>query len=147
MKNYLFDTSVIVAASIAAHPHHNVARPWLAKVLSQKITGHLASHALAEIYAVLTRLPLTPALAPDFVKEFLFSEIISAFTIVDLSTKDYRDCVKIAAKLNLKGGAFYDLLHWQACLKKNINHLLTFNLKDFQRFSDMEPGPKIVVPE
>ncbi len=54
----LFDTSVLVAAMIEPHPFHNSAFPWLKRVKSNEIEMLVASHTLAELYAVLTTLPV-----------------------------------------------------------------------------------------
>ena len=55
--NVLFDTSVLVAARVAAHPAHRRARPWLRRAKGGEVGFLVAAHTLAERYAVLTRLP------------------------------------------------------------------------------------------
>ena len=56
----LLDTSVLVAAMIEAHPAHERALSWLQRAKGKEITAAVACHTLAELYAVLTRLPLQP---------------------------------------------------------------------------------------
>src|SRR5262249_38707470 len=60
-----FDTSVLVAALIESHPFHWRAQPWLDRALSGEFEWVVSAHALAECYAVLTVLPVTPRLSPD----------------------------------------------------------------------------------
>jgi predicted nucleic acid-binding protein len=56
----LFDTSVLVAAMVEAHPNHTAALPWLQRAKPGLVTGLVAAHSLAELYAVLTTLPIQP---------------------------------------------------------------------------------------
>jgi len=60
----LFDTSTLVAAMVAGHPAHTVALPLLLRVKEKTDTGLVAAHSLAELYAILTRLPVTPRISP-----------------------------------------------------------------------------------
>ncbi len=62
----LFDTSVLVAAFIANHPEHTDSLPWLQRVQAEKIAGFISAHTIAELYAVLTRLPRQPRISPCF---------------------------------------------------------------------------------
>lgn len=61
----MFDTSVLISGMIASHPQHHVALPWLQRVKKQDVTLYLSGHSLAECFAVLTRLPLSPKISPD----------------------------------------------------------------------------------
>ncbi len=45
--NVLFDTSVLVAAMVEAHPMHERALPWLQRVKEKTITGIVAAHSIA----------------------------------------------------------------------------------------------------
>lgn len=60
-----FDSSVIIAGTHDIHPHHHRAIVWIEAVLEQRITGLLTWHALAEIWSVLTRLPVPSRLSPE----------------------------------------------------------------------------------
>ena len=50
----LFDTSVLVAASVETHPMHARAWPWLKRAHGGEVGFYVAAHSLAECYAVLT---------------------------------------------------------------------------------------------
>ena len=54
----LFDTSVLVAAFEVSHSRHSVCLPWLQRAQEKEIDGYLSTHTLAELYSVLTRLPV-----------------------------------------------------------------------------------------
>lgn len=59
-----FDTSTLVAALVEAHPAHERARAWLDKVRAGLHVGVVAAHTVAELYAILTRLPHRPPITP-----------------------------------------------------------------------------------
>ena len=63
MKAY-FDTTVLVAASVAGHPHHAQALSTLLAVHNKTVTGFVSGHGLSELYAVLTGAPLSPPIYP-----------------------------------------------------------------------------------
>jgi predicted nucleic acid-binding protein len=67
----LFDTSVLVAAMVVNHPRHAVCLPWLEAVKAQHHAGAIATHTLAEVYAVLTRLPLSPRISADLAQRLI----------------------------------------------------------------------------
>lgn len=60
----LLDTSVLVAGMVEAHPYHAQGMRWLKRVIQGEIQGIVAAHTLAELYAVLTALPVEPRIAP-----------------------------------------------------------------------------------
>jgi predicted nucleic acid-binding protein len=53
-----FDTSVLVAAAVGCHPRHKEAAALLELARSKAHDGFLSTHALAELYSVLTKIPL-----------------------------------------------------------------------------------------
>ena len=61
----VFDTSVLVAGLVEAHPAHRAAFPWIRRVQSGQLRGLMAVHSLAETYSVLTTLPHQPRIAAD----------------------------------------------------------------------------------
>ncbi len=141
----LFDTSSLVAAFVEAHPAHSAAWNWLEQALEGAHTGLVATHTLAELYAVLTRLPLRPSIPPATALK-LIEENLHRFPSVALSTTDYRSVLKRLAKLGLSGGAVYDALIAQAALKARADGLVTLNPTHFQRLG-AEIAALVVVPE
>ena len=59
----LFDTSVLVAAVVQPHPMHSRALPWLKRAKAGEYDFVVATHTLAELYAVLTTLPVKPRIS------------------------------------------------------------------------------------
>ena len=131
----LFDTSVLVAAIVESHPMHSRALPWLQQVKAAKTTDSffISNHTLAELYAILTTLPVKPKISPLTARRLIHDNIENSARIISLSSSDYRDTVKQMSELGLTGGIIYDALIAKAAQKSKVDRLLTFNLDDFKR--------------
>ncbi len=143
----LFDTSSLVAAFLPSHPAHPAAWEWLEQTLEGRHQGLIATHSLAELYAVLTRLPLRPPIPPSVALQ-LIEENLEGFQTVVLGATDYRAVLGRLEKLNLAGAAVYDALIAQGALKAKADGLITLNPSHFRRLGqDIEalvrvPGEK-----
>jgi predicted nucleic acid-binding protein len=129
----LFDTSVLVAAIVEPHPMHRRALPWLQRVKTGRAAFFVASHTLAELYAVLTTLPLKPKISHSTAWRLIHDNVETAAKIISLSSSDYRDTVKQMSELRLTGGIIYDALIVKTAKKSKVERLLTFNSDDFMR--------------
>ncbi|MBM4350638.1 MAG: type II toxin-antitoxin system VapC family toxin [Deltaproteobacteria bacterium] len=129
----LFDTSVIIASIIESHPMHSRVFPWLKRAKSKEFEMLVASHTLAELYAVLTTLPLSPKITPGMARQLIHNNIETISKIVPLSSSDYFSVIQQMADLGLSGGVIYDALIAKVAQKSKVEHLLTFNIEDFKR--------------
>lgn len=128
-----FDTSVLVAAFVTSHPKHAQALTWLKKAKKNDFKWIVSAHTIAECYAVLTRLPLTPRLTPSIAKLLIEENIKKSAKIISLSSIEYMKLMNEIADKGLTGGIIYDALTIKAAQKAKATKILTFNLKDFQR--------------
>jgi predicted nucleic acid-binding protein len=131
----LFDTSVLVAAFEVSHPRHTVCLPWLQQAQTEQIHGLIATHTLAELYSVLTRLPVRPRISPELAQR-LITENLERFEVIPLTTEDYQMVLAQMVNLNLTGGGIYDGLIAQAAVKAEANTLLTLNPNHFTRLGE-----------
>ena len=129
----LFDTSVLVAAMVEPHPMHGRALPWLRRAKARAFEWVIASHTLAELYAVLTTLPVIPRIAPGMAWRLMQENVEPTATVIALSAADYRMTIRRLAELGLPGGVVYDALIAQAAQKARVGRLLTLNPEDFKR--------------
>ena len=129
----LFDTSVIVAALIKSHPKHEECISWLQRAKTKKIELDVAAHTIAETYAVLTRLPLSPRLLPKDAQFLIKENIEKSAKIISLSASDYTHIVDTCAELQLSGGVIYDAIIFYASLKAKASKVVTLNQNDFKR--------------
>jgi predicted nucleic acid-binding protein len=135
MMKVLFDTNILVASTIEAHPHHSISLPWIQQVRNRIIQGYISTHSIAELYAVMTRIPLAQPLNPQQIYELIVNNLES-FHPVDLESNDYLEIIRNVAILNITGGGIYDAIIAQAALKANVDMLLTMNSKHFTRLGE-----------
>jgi predicted nucleic acid-binding protein len=129
----LFDTSVLVAACVESHRMHDRAHPWLVRAKRGAIDWFVAAHTLAELYAVLTTLPVRPLISPAVAAELVAENVASSATVVPFTARDYRAVVADTAAAGMAGGVIYDALIARAALKKDVDRLLTLNPRHFVR--------------
>ena len=128
-----FDTSVLVAAFVNAHPRHTNCLPWLQKVKKKEIEGIISVHSLIEIYSILTKLPLSPRINPVLALNLIKENILEDFELVTYGKKDYINLLDELSHDNIIGGASYDGLILNAAKKVTADKILTLNVNDFIR--------------
>lgn len=129
----VFDTSVLVAALVEQHPMHGRAFPWLQRAQQGEIDARVTAHSLAELYAVLTTLPVRPRIAPGMARRLVRESVEKHVHIEEILLEDYRSVLDDMAELGLSGGAIYDALAARVAQRLRADALLTFNAKDFRR--------------
>jgi predicted nucleic acid-binding protein len=126
-----FDSSVLVPVFYADHPHH--AASAAAFIAAGKEDSFCALHTLAEVYATLTGLPLRPRITGrDGI--VILKQILGRLTLVSLSEAEYIAAIE-EISATITGGATYDALIARCAVKVQADVLLTWNLRDFTRFS------------
>jgi predicted nucleic acid-binding protein len=136
-----FDTSTLVAALLQQHPHHVLAFRHLQEVKAGKVRGHLTTHGLAELFATLTALPLSPRLLPSDAERILQKSIIAYFTIIPLHADHYREALRLTVMQNQASGAIYDALHLIGARSAGCKILYTLNLRHFR---SLAPGDSLI---
>jgi predicted nucleic acid-binding protein len=130
-----FDTSVLVASAVRSHEHHSRALNAVERVANKKDRGIIGVHTLAEMYAVLTRLPVSPAIQPSEALRIVSENIVRNFTVQVLSARDYMLALTTAADNGVSGGAIYDVLLLAAAAKAKVARIYTFNVAEFRRLA------------
>ena len=139
-----FDTSVVVAGLVAAHPLHARAFVWLQAAQDRGIDGLICTHGLAETWATLTAIPLDPRITGDQARRMI-GRLLPILAPVPLSADDYGTAVDRCVSISLRSGAIYDALHCVAAERVQADALLTFNTRDFERLT-LPDGPRITLP-
>lgn len=129
----MVDTSCWVAAMVEAHPAHERARTMLERFVSNRNNVLVCAHTLAEVYAVLTRLPLKPRIGPDVARSLIRENIENLAKVIPLDSNDYTAVLNNMAESGLTGGVVYDALIMQAAGKSGVERLFTLNETDFHR--------------
>jgi|SRR3984957_410322 predicted nucleic acid-binding protein len=134
MKVYC-DSSVLVAASISSHPHHAQASALFKQIQAERLEALISAHGIAEFHAVLTRMPVTPAIHPTEAWQLLAQNILPHFQLVSLTAAQYKSVLREAAEKAWTGGLVYDALHLAAAASNQCKRIYTFNLRHFLRIA------------
>jgi predicted nucleic acid-binding protein len=131
----LFDTNVLVAAFVPQHPNYAVCRPWFQRAKAGEFQGYVSLHSLAELYSVLTKLPLAEKITPLAAQGIILPSL-EGFVKVQLDVADYVAAIDVVTRYGLVSGAVIA----QAGLKVGVDRILTFNVRDFERLGDAVRG-------
>jgi len=112
---------------------HERSLVWLRRAKAEELEMLVASHTIAELYGVLTTLPLRPRITPDTALRLILENVRKIAKIVPLSVSDYEATIERLAELGIPGGAVYDALIARAAEKSSAERLLTLNASDFER--------------
>jgi predicted nucleic acid-binding protein len=140
----LIDTSVIVAGVDAAHAHHSVSAAWLHAMKAGAVTAVVSAHTLAEVYAVLTRIPARRPLAPLDVWRVIRRNILDVpgCSLFALTADEYANLIQRLAQAGHAGGITYDALVVEVARVEGVDHIVTLNTKHFSRLA---PQASLVV--
>jgi predicted nucleic acid-binding protein len=139
-----FDTSVLVAGSVARHVHEERARVWFRAAREGRFEAITTTHALAETWATLTAIPVEPRIAPA-AAERVIERLVRHIKPVALRWDDYRSAINRCGERGLRSGMVYDALHFVAAGRQGADLFLTFNTRHFTSLAT-DDGPRIVAP-
>ena len=132
----LFDTSVLVAAMVAAHPAHERSVRCFEHALSDDGELLVCTHSLAELYAVLTRLPVSPRISPGSARRLIRENLeVDPVRLVPLEASDYLAVLDRMTEFGFPGGVIYDALILHTACRAEVDEVVTLNESDFVRLS------------
>ena len=140
--NRFFDTTVLVAAVLEEHEHHE--RSFSALATATPSSAFCAAHSLAEAYAMLTRYPGKQRLSPD--QALLAIEVFEdRLAVVALDAREYLAAMGRFATHGITGGTIYDGLIAACALKAKADVLYTWDVGHFMLLGD-EIARKVRTP-
>jgi predicted nucleic acid-binding protein len=122
----------MIAALLPRHQSHSACFTQLQAAQSGQIQGYLSTHSLAELYSVITRMPIQPRISPQATNTLL-DRCLQYLSAVPLEVADYKAAIAQMTALNLPGGGIFDALIAQAALKTSADRILTLNPGHFTR--------------
>ncbi len=133
MGGTALDTSVVIAALLSWHEHHEMALRTVQEALAHPAGPILPLPALIESYSVMTRLPPPSRLAPQDAHALLARTFEGAARIVALDGREGWGLLDGLARHRIAGGTAYDA-HIVACARKaGADRIATFNQRHFAR--------------
>src|ERR1700677_4365698 len=145
MKVFL-DTSVLVAAVIKQHVAHERSFLLLERIHNQKDEGIISVHSLAEMYAVLTKLPPPYRHAPEQALLSIEENVAKHFKTIGLTGSGYATLLRGAAAARICGGTIYDALLLATAANIGADVIYTLNLKHFQTIAPPDLAAKLSAP-
>ncbi|MDB6112950.1 MAG: hypothetical protein JWR69_4700 [Pedosphaera sp.] len=142
----LLDTSVLVAAVVSKHDAHSRAFAVLERILNGKDEGVVAAHSLAEMYAVLTKLPPPFRHTPEQALLSIEENVLKHFKISALAANDYASLIREAALTGIQGGTIYDAVLLRSAAKAAPDKFYTLNLKHFQAVAPKTLASTLLAP-
>jgi predicted nucleic acid-binding protein len=139
-------SAILVAAVVQNHESHMRAFAALDRVQSGKDQGFVSSHTLAEMYAVLTKLPPPMRHSPEQALLSLEENVVKHFKTVPLTGADYAALIRHAALSGVQGGTVYDALLLKCAEKSKAEKILTLNLRHFQNIAPKDIASQIIAP-
>src|SRR5262245_32237035 len=124
MKVFL-DTSVLVSAVLKQHVFHERSFAILDGVISGKNDGLIPSHSLAEMYAVLTKLPSPYRHTLEQALLSIEENVLKHFKTISLVGTDYAEFLREAVGHRIQGGMIYDALLLKCAAKVAADRVYT----------------------
>jgi predicted nucleic acid-binding protein len=126
------DTSIVVAALVSWHEHHQSAARAVERAMASKEGVLVPTHAVVEAYAVLTRLPAPHRLAPATALQLL-RENFGATRLASFNARSLWPVLEQLAATSLGGGITFDAVILDAAADGGATSLLTLNERDYER--------------
>ena len=140
------DTNVLVAAVIKQHIDHERSFVVLDRVQTGKDEGAISAHSLAEMYVVITKLPVPYRHTPEQALLSIEENVLKHFKTVSLSGNDYATVLRDAAGTGIQGGTIYDAILLKSAAKAGVDRVYTLNLKHFQAIAPANILPALSTP-
>lgn len=134
MGSFLPDTSVMVATVCTWYEHHERAITEMERRLAERESLVIATPALIEAYAVLTRLPPPHRLSLQDAIALIETNFLDEGTLAGLDSKAFRPLLREAVDQDIAGGRTYDWVIAACARAAQVRTLLTFNARDFMSF-------------
>jgi predicted nucleic acid-binding protein len=146
MGRSYFDTSVLVPAALAQHPHHEAALARFKELTREKQRGYISAHGITEFYSVMTRTPFKPPLHPSEAWRLIEEVILERLELVTLTAKEVIELTRGCAISGWTGGRIHDAMHLRCAKKSQCDRIYTFNVKDFRALAGPEMLSQIITP-
>jgi predicted nucleic acid-binding protein len=137
------DTTVLVAASDAGHPHHAACIALLGSL--RRGAAYCALHSYAELYAVLSGMPGRPRLRPTDV-DAVIGRLDRVFTPVALTRREYRATIRRSTEQGVAGGRLYDALILACGIKSRAAAIYTLNERDLVSLAPSDVAARVRRP-
>lgn len=136
--SYLSDTNTLSALTKRQNPQYFDVRRALTVLRKQGAKLCIVPQNLIEFWAIATRPTTANGLGLSVIKTSLeIRKFKRYFTVYNDTPDIFAEWENLVLKHNVSGKNVHDTRLVAAMLTHNITHFLTFNVKDFERFSEI----------
>jgi predicted nucleic acid-binding protein len=136
---YLLDTNILLRLVEPNHPHHKEASEALKTLRRQNNTFYVLLQNVSEFWNVCTRPADRNGLGLSITKTDLHLKRFERFfTLLPDTFEVYKNWRELVIKHSVSGIQVHDAKIVAAMKTHNIQNLLTFNAKDFKRYTDIK---------
>jgi predicted nucleic acid-binding protein len=100
-----------------------------------EVEAMIAAHSVAEVYAVLSTLPVNPRITPSAAWALVEHSILPFAKAIHLTASETALAVQRVSRQGLAGGVVCDALIAEAARKGGVECIVTLNTADFQGVS------------
>lgn len=136
---YLLDTNILLRLIEITHRHHKKASAAIKKLRKQNCTFYILLQNISEFWNVCTRPKDKNGLGLSIAETDLqLKKFERFFNFLPDTLEVYENWRELVVNHSVSGVKVHDAKIAAAMKAHNIQNLLTFNAKDFKRFTDIE---------
>ena len=131
------DTSLIVAATVEAHPAHKEASAFIDARVAEARPMRISLQVCREFLVVLTRQPVSG-------RVFTLAESLAALEVwltgcqvLDETVNVLHECLRLVQQFDVHGKQVHDCNIVATMLAHGVRHLATRNAADFKRYESL----------
>lgn len=137
--NYLADTNILLRLVELQSPPHAEAKNAVDKLLKRGDTLYILLQNISEFWNVCTRSLNKNGLGFTIAEtEMELSKIEQVFDFLPDTTETYENWRELVVKHSVSGVKVHDAKIVASMKSHNIENLLTFNAKDFKRYTEIK---------
>lgn len=135
---YLLDTNILLRLVQPMHPQHGEATEALKKLKSRNAEFYILLQNISEFWNVATRPKDKNGLGfPISETDLQLEKLERFFKLLPDTTEVYKNWRELVVKHSVAGVQVHDAKIAAAMKAHDIKNLLTFNTKDFKRYTDI----------
>lgn len=137
--SYLADSNILLRLTQKNHQHYPIVRNAVINLRKQGEEICIVPQNLIEFWAVATRPSMNNGLGLNATQaKSETRKLKQLFKFYDDEKGIFAEWENLIAKYQVSGKNVHDARLVAAMLKHKISHLLTFNVKDFKRFTEID---------
>ena len=136
---YLLDTNILLRLVELSHPQHKIASDALLALRQQDHTFVILLQNVSEFWNVCTRPSDKNGLGFSIAKtDWHLKRFERLFTFLPDTEEVYQNWRELVIKYSVSGIKVHDAKIVAAMKAHNVENLLTFNTKDFKRYTEIK---------